>query len=191
MKWSIIEKQAQPVTAWSGGETREIYIAPAGSSYASRNFKLRLSSATVITAASTFTDLPGYNRELVVLAGNLYLQHGKYKPIELNPFAKDHFDGGLRTQSRGTATDFNIMTAKDAEFTTMVKVWTELPATFAAVPEEGFFYAAAGDFIWQYAEQTKMLPEGALLHICQSEMEVSLKTASMAPVLLEVRLQTK
>ena len=190
MKWSIIQKQAQPVTAWSGGETREIYIAPAGSSYASRNFKLRLSSATV-TAASTFTDLPGYNRDLVVLAGSLCLQHGKYKPIELKPLDKDHFDGGLRTRSWGTATDFNIMIAKDAEFAASVKVWTKLPEKFAAVPEEVFFYAAAGDFIWQYAGQTKTLPEGALLHICQPEMEFSLKTASIKPALLEVRLQTK
>lgn len=190
MKWSIIPKQAQTVTGWAGGETREIYLAPAGSSYASRNFKLRLSSATV-TSASTFTDLPGYNRELVVLDGNLYLQHGENTSIDLGPLDKDSFDGGLRTKSRGTGSDFNLMIAKDANFSATAKAWSKLPEKFAATREELFFYAATGDFIWQYDGEEKNLPEGSLLHICQPAMEFSLETTSAKHTLIEVRLQPK
>lgn len=42
-----IRKKQCKVSAWSGGITKELYIYPEGSSYLSRNFKWRLSSAQV------------------------------------------------------------------------------------------------------------------------------------------------
>ena len=83
------------------------------------------------------------------------------------------------------------MIAKDADFIATVKAWSKFPEKFAATQEELFFYAATGDFIWQYDGEEKNLPEGSLLHICQPPMEFSLETTSAEHTLIEVRLQPK
>ena len=67
MKYKLILPVEQRVTRWSGGETRELYIAPENSSYAGRDFELRLSTATVETRTSDFTPLPDYQRILLLL----------------------------------------------------------------------------------------------------------------------------
>lgn len=106
----IITKDQIRTTNWSGGTTSQLYIYPEQSSYEDRDFLFRISSARVEVAASTFTALPGVNRELMILDGTLELEHqGKYKKT-LNTFQQDHFPGEWHTTSRGKVTDFNLMT---------------------------------------------------------------------------------
>lgn len=106
----IITKDQIRTTKWSGGTTSQLYIYPEQSSYKERDFLFRISSARVEVVESTFTALPGVNREIMILDGTLELEHqGKYKKI-LKTFQQDHFPGEWHTTSRGKVTDFNLMT---------------------------------------------------------------------------------
>jgi uncharacterized protein len=177
MKWEIITAEKQLVSTWSGGDTRELYISPVGSSYTERDFELRLSSATVTSPTSVFTDLSGYNRELVIISGNIRLQHEDAPVIGLQELEKDSFDGGDRTLSWGVCQDFNVMCAKESVCIATARACRNLPEKFAASQEEMFFYAASGNFIWQYGNTTVELHEKALLHICRAEKPFFLRAA--------------
>lgn len=65
----LIPKSAQTTSNWSGGTTTQLFIYPPEASYAARNFLFRISTATVETETSTFTDLTGFNRILLLLNG--------------------------------------------------------------------------------------------------------------------------
>lgn len=109
-KMEIITKDQIRTTKWSGGTTSQLYIYPEQASYAERDFLFRISSARVEVAESTFTALPGVNREIMILDGTLDLEHhGKYKKT-LKTFHQDSFPGHWHTTSRGKVTDFNLMT---------------------------------------------------------------------------------
>lgn len=97
-------------TNWSGGTTSELFIYPEGSEFKKGDYQLRLSIATVEVEESTFTSLPGVERTLMVLEGELRLKHEGEHEITLNPLQKDHFSGAWNTQSWGKVTDFNLMT---------------------------------------------------------------------------------
>lgn len=94
---------------WSGGTTTELFIYPEGATYEDRNFKFRLSTATVESETSEFTPLAGVKRTLMVLHGELSLKHeGQYEK-QLMLLQKDQFDGGWKTSSSGICIDFNLM----------------------------------------------------------------------------------
>ena len=96
-------------TSWSGGKTTELFIFPADTGYANRDFDFRISTATIEIEASDFTALPDYNRLLAVLEGELELIHeGKYAK-KLSPFESDAFHGSWKTNSKGKARDFNVI----------------------------------------------------------------------------------
>ncbi len=104
----LVNQYNEPKT-WSGGTTTELFIYPEGATYEDRNFKFRLSTATVETNTSEFTPLKGIKRTLMVLHGQLKLKHeGQYEK-ELSLLQKDQFDGGWNTSSEGICVDFNLM----------------------------------------------------------------------------------
>lgn len=97
---------------WSGGTTAELFIYPEKSSYASRDFDYRISTATVETDRSEFTDLPGYQRILFVLAGELTMEHQTESgagSVHLLPLQQASFSGKWKTIGFGKVTDFNII----------------------------------------------------------------------------------
>lgn len=94
---------------WSGGTTTELFIAPDGACYADRHFDVRVSSAKVNVPESTFTALAGFDRHLMVLEGQLSIQHEGHHDCVLNPFESDFFLGDWTTVSQGIVTDFNLM----------------------------------------------------------------------------------
>lgn len=112
-KVKIIKKQGQKVSKWSGGITNQLYIYPENSSYVDRDFKWRISSATVETEESTFTKLPNIQRQIMLIDGELLLKHKNHYEKKLNKFEVDSFSGDWNTTSYGNATDFNLMTNKD------------------------------------------------------------------------------
>ena len=114
----IIKKEHQAIAKWSGGTTRQIYIYPEGSDYASRQFDWRLSSATVDCESSTFTPLPGVHRHLMILEGKLQLIHQDHYQVELAPLEQDQFEGSWHTLSFGKVIDFNLMLKKGSG-----KIW--------------------------------------------------------------------
>lgn len=95
---------------WSGGSTTELFIYPAEAKYSERNFQLRLSIAKVDDEESTFTSLKGVNRKLMVLEGQIYLNHKNQHSSRLKKFNVDTFKGDWTSTCIGTCTDFNVMT---------------------------------------------------------------------------------
>lgn len=108
----ILRRAVQKTIAWSGGTTTEIAIYPADSAYSRRDFLWRASSATVEADESEFTSLPGFWRLIMVLEGELELEHVGHHHTWLLPFEQDAFDGAWITRSRGRARDFNLMLAE-------------------------------------------------------------------------------
>ncbi len=94
---------------WSGGSTKELYIYPSDSSYANRDFQLRISTARVEIPSSTFTSLPGVDRRLMILDGEITIRHEKHYQKVMKPFDVDAFPGDWTTSALGTCVDFNVM----------------------------------------------------------------------------------
>ncbi|WP_051931470.1 HutD family protein [Clostridium sp. KNHs214] len=112
-KLQLIKKKHQKTSTWSGGTTTELFIYPKDASYADRNFKWRLSSATVEQEESNFTYLQGVNRWIMTLEGDIKLQHKGYGEKELKPFEPYNFSGQWETKSFGKVRDFNLMLKED------------------------------------------------------------------------------
>lgn len=109
MKMKKLSGEDFSKSVWSGGTTTQIAIAPAGASYAARDFLWRVSSATVELEESTFTALPDYERRITTLTGEITLRHDGGEPIRLRPGEVHAFSGADETQSVGRCTDFNLM----------------------------------------------------------------------------------
>lgn len=109
--YRLVSLAEQRTSVWSGGSTTELAIYPPGACYASRDFQWRLSSAVVTADESVFTALPGYQRLLLVLDGQMQLSHEGHHQVLLQPFTRDVFSGSWVTHCRGTGRDFNLMLA--------------------------------------------------------------------------------
>lgn len=109
MKLEIRTKEQYKTSSWSGGQTTELYLYPPDGDYASRRFSVRLSSATVDVEESTFTKLPGIERKLMILEGNLSLEHTGIRQRQMKPYDVEAFRGDWDTVSRGKVRDFNLM----------------------------------------------------------------------------------
>jgi environmental stress-induced protein Ves len=104
-----ITKEQQQTSHWAGGTTTQIAIYPQGASYTNRDFFWRLSTAVVELEESSFTKLPGFDRHLMVLEGELELLHHEQHSIILRQYEQDRFKGAWDTVSLGRARDFNLM----------------------------------------------------------------------------------
>jgi len=105
----LVRLDQQHISTWSGGTTTEIAIYPKGAVYGCRDFRWRISSARVASVESEFTTLPGIWRLIMVLEGDMTLEHERHHSVRLQPFQQDAFAGDWVTRSRGMAMDFNIM----------------------------------------------------------------------------------
>jgi environmental stress-induced protein Ves len=107
---NYIPKQAQKETQWSGGSTIQLCIYPSDSSYELKDFLFRISSANVMVIRSSFTHLPGVSRSIMILDGEVKLQHKDQYSKVLRRFDTDQFEGEWNTTSQGLCKDFNLMT---------------------------------------------------------------------------------
>lgn len=109
-----IIKQDEFITkTWSGGTTTELYIYPENGDYAKREFGYRISTATVETETSEFTELKGINRLIMSLDYPLSLKHNNDDYIDLDAFEVNRFKGDDKTISKGKVRDFNVMFTDD------------------------------------------------------------------------------
>jgi len=115
MKFRKINKSEYKVSKWSGGSTTELAIFPENADYAKRKFLWRVSSAKVELDKSSFTPLPGVQRIIMPLDGELKLHHLKQRKLILKPFEQDSFPGNWQTESEGKVQDFNVMCQAGAE----------------------------------------------------------------------------
>lgn len=112
----IIKTPSQiEVNTWSGGTTKQLFIYPKDGSYADRDFQYRISSATVDIDHSEFSDLTGFKRQLMILKGEMEINHIGHHRVILDTLDVDTFDGGWKTESYGRATDFNLIYKDDIE----------------------------------------------------------------------------
>lgn len=100
---------------WSGGTTKQLFIYPKDGSYVDRDFLYRISSATVDIDHSEFSDLTGFKRQLMILQGEMEINHLGHHRAILDPLDVDSFDGGWKTESYGRATDFNLIYKEDID----------------------------------------------------------------------------
>jgi environmental stress-induced protein Ves len=105
----LVRRDRQQVSTWNGGTTTEIAIYPRDAVYSCRDFVWRISSARVASEESEFTSLPGIWRLIMVLEGDMTLEHEHHHSVRLQPFQQDAFAGDWATRSTGMARDFNIM----------------------------------------------------------------------------------
>lgn len=106
-------------TKWSGGTTTQLYIYPEDADYGERNFFWRVSTAHIDEETSVFTALPGIQRWILPITGDLDLDiAGEH--IHLTPLQTCCFDGGLPIRSSGRIQDFNLMLSEGWEGTVEV-----------------------------------------------------------------------
>jgi len=110
MKYFTTKKAEQVAVNWAGGTTTQLAIYPEGTEYSKFNFTFRLSTATVEVEQSTFTFMPGVTRNLMILKGNLKIDHVERYKKDLALYDLDVFDGEWPTKAEGKVTDFNLMT---------------------------------------------------------------------------------
>ena len=111
----ILKEENYNVSNWSGGKTKELALFPKGTTYLNRNFTWRLSSATCELDESKFTNLPDYDRVLMVLEGEVVLNYNDEKTVKLKALEQDSFDGAWKTKSFGKILDYNLMVKKGNE----------------------------------------------------------------------------
>jgi len=99
----------QKTSTWSGGTTTELFIYPEDSEYSERNFDFRISTATVEVEESNFTQILGYKRILMILQGELFIEHKNQHSKTLQQYECDEFLGAWETKARGKVVDFNLM----------------------------------------------------------------------------------
>jgi len=96
---------------WTGGTTTELSIYPKDASYSDKNFLFRISTATIETEESQFTKLPGVSRKIMILEGEIKIEHKDHYSKVLKKFDQDEFKGDWDTKSYGKAVDFNLMSS--------------------------------------------------------------------------------
>lgn len=153
---------------WSGGSSTQLYIFPANASYAERNFKLRISTAKVEVAESTFTALPGVHRKLMILEGEINITHDGQYSKHLKPFDVDTFSGDWKTTAKGTCTDFNVMTTPGQQ-SELYHIAIEASSSYILKPKQTFktlfLYPTSGTIHLQLNNEKYILETGNLLVI--------------------------
>lgn len=118
MQINLTKKEQLNTSIWLGGTTTQLAIYPKEAIYKNLDFIFRISTATIEVEESTFTSLPNVSRVIMVLDGELTIQHKNQYTKQLKKFDTDFFSGDWETTSIGKVTDFNIMTRGPSKSTT-------------------------------------------------------------------------
>jgi len=110
MDFTIITAENFKTNNWSGGKTTQLFIYPSTAEYQQLDFNFRLSTAKVENEKSVFTSLPGVSRKLMILDGEIIINHENHYTKHLSKFEMDAFEGDWKTTAVGKCTDFNLMT---------------------------------------------------------------------------------
>ena len=179
-----IRKKDHKTSQWSGGTTTQLLIYPKDAIYSERNFKWRLSSAKVEVDESVFSSLPGISRIIMIIEGELQLEHEGHHNTLLKKFDQDSFNGEWTTKSYGKVTDFNLMmgqgcsgdlntiSLKNGEFKDILLHNSEDKCSSKITD---VFYCVSGEVdILTENNETLNLTEGDLIAVTRSLNEQSL-----------------
>ncbi|TCS79316.1 HutD/Ves family protein [Pectinatus cerevisiiphilus] len=183
MSAKIISAAECPVAEWGGGTTTQLYIWPHNSQYKDRSFKLRLSSATVTTNVSQFTELTGIDRILMSLDNVITLIHNGQETIKLMPFTAHFFDGADKTISYGCCTDFNVMLKHGAYKN--AELFTDDSKNFVLETDcDYFIYVVAGKYKIVDGCKELTLCAGKLLHLDGHSASTVISTVESAKIVI-------
>lgn len=179
MPFTLIDQSKFISSNWSGGTTTQLFIWPAHATYAARDFDLRISTARVESEESVFTALPGYQRKLLILDGQLSIEHHEHHSARLKPLGVDQFAGAWQTTARGRCTDFNVMTRGSMRAELMglhLKAGTSKQLPFRSTWKKMFVYLHTGLAAMHLENQLHKIQQGELLVVTQPfSDELSLK----------------
>ncbi len=186
MNHKLLTHKDFKTSEWSGGKTTELYIYPESSNFKELNFEFRLSTATVEVDKSTFTKLPSVSRTLIVLDGEMKLEHKNQHTKIIRKFRFDNFEGDWETKSYGTCVDFNIMTtdgrkSKGAPFP--LEKWDEITLQSCLEAEASFLYVYKGTIELTIREEIQTLSSNSLLILAQCD-KLEIKALEKSEVLL-------
>ena len=93
------------------GQTQELYIYPEDAMYQELNFSFRVAKSIGETEHGKFRHYPGFKRKLMLIDGELHLDHKGEHEITLGQYETDVSLGCWETESAGRGVDITILTA--------------------------------------------------------------------------------
>ncbi|MGQ1910914.1 HutD family protein [Marinifilum sp. RC60d5] len=178
MEYSILTPTIFKTINWAGGTSTQLFIFPENADYKLLNFDFRISTAKVEIEKSEFTPLPGVSRHLMILDGEIEVEHKEHYQKHLKQFDTDTFEGNWHTSSVGKCTDFNLMTRNNncGEISSLCfnakdekKLLIENNLSFF------FIYVHNGKFICKINTEELIIHKGNLFCIQQADnMHVSI-----------------
>ncbi|PKP26525.1 MAG: hypothetical protein CVU03_03030 [Bacteroidetes bacterium HGW-Bacteroidetes-2] len=166
MEYTVLTSEYFNTKPWSGGSTTELFIFPKKATYKQQNFQFRISTATVEIEKSDFTILEGISRKLIVLKGEITLNHKEHYASQLKKLDMDAFDGGWKTTSIGKCTDFNLMTSASTKGELWAIEMKKNHFVYPTIPEHCswfFMYVFSGKTILNLNDTSTSLKNGDLL----------------------------
>ncbi len=188
MSINIVRKEEQHTREWSGGTTTQLYIFPKNSSYKDKTFSFRLSSAKINIEESTFTKLEGISRYIMILSGELELEHnnGQYRKT-LKQFDTDQFLGDWDTKSKGKVIDFNLMT-KGSTFGHIHHININPNKQYIIKHKTDYnhiaIYSYKGSFNINYLENHFTIKENDFVIINHCTTDISIKTLNNCDLII-------
>jgi uncharacterized protein len=190
--YKLIKSSEQNIARWSGGTTKELYIYPVTAKYVNRDFDFRISSAVVECETSKFTALPSVLRYIMILQGQMTLQHENHHSVLLKKFDVDQFWGDWNTVSFGQATDFNLMCRND--FHGNLNAYVVSEEVKICIPEKCQFcgyYLFKGIAKFHFNDTNIVLQEGDfIIFSALSDLSELLITVSTRSEIIEIQVFT-
>ena len=176
MKINLTKKEQLQTSTWAGGTTTQLAIFPKEAIYKNLDFSWRISTATIDIEESTFTSLPNVSRIIMVLDGELTIQHKNQYTKRLKKFDIDTFSGDWETTSVGKVIDFNVMTRGSAKAAAQGFLLQENSQKEIVLNSDVMaIYVSAGEIV---IEETNLLQGGILLITKEKVSETFTLTAN-------------
>ena len=153
---------------WSGGSTTELFISPENGNYATLDFELRISLAKVEVKKSIFTPLIGVERKLMVIDGQIILNHENYHNSTLKKFDVDSFNGKWNTNCIGISTNFNVMSKgalKTSLYGVKMRPKDKIDIRFEEKWQTVFIYVIQGKLEIEIKQKKIALERGSLFQV--------------------------
>lgn len=173
MELEIFREKDIKTKEWSGGTTSELFIYPIEENYANRNFDFRISTAKINVEKSSFTELKGYNRLIMMLDNSLKLLFNNKTKVSLEPLEFVEFLGEWDTKSEGMGRDFNVM-YKD-KYSPLIKVFKEKKENILSINKNNFMnfiYVFNGEIELNALNQKELLKKGDFVYIDKMEEDI-------------------
>lgn len=108
----IIKKENQTTAKLQNGIVKELYIYPESSKYRNRDFVWMFSILILEEEEFIFENLPNYERYIMLIKGQLKLEHKGYYRTKLALFECDWSSGEWLTYGNGKSENFSLILSK-------------------------------------------------------------------------------